>query len=276
MPRKVFDAGEVLAASDVNDFLMDQAVMSFASTAARGSAIGIAVEGMVTYLEDANTLSVNNGTDWTIDRTIQVFADSTARGSAIGTAVEGMYSHLNDTDSLEYYDGSAWVNVGGDGGGGLELVKVETIGTAVASVVVSSAFSTTYDSYRIIISGSTGATQNIAVNLTFNNSAGSTYNFGGTGITWATGASAVISGSASSSGIRVAATGTSSNTNASFDVLQPFLTTTTTTHGSFTNQATAFTQNGLDTNIASQTGFTLTTTTTLTGGKIYVYGYRKA
>jgi hypothetical protein len=117
MPRKVFTAGEVLAASDVNDFLMDQTVMSFAGTAARGSAITTPVEGMVTYLEDSQSLSVNNGTDWTIDRTIQVFADSTARGSAIGTAVEGMYSHLNDTDELQYYDGSAWVPILSAGSG---------------------------------------------------------------------------------------------------------------------------------------------------------------
>jgi hypothetical protein len=64
MPRKVFTAGEVLAAADVNSFLMDQTVMSFAGTAARGSAIGTAVEGMVTYLEDSNILSIYDGSAW--------------------------------------------------------------------------------------------------------------------------------------------------------------------------------------------------------------------
>jgi hypothetical protein len=62
MPRKVFTAGEVLAAADVNSFLMDQTVMTFAGTAARGSAIGTAVEGMVTYLNDSDTLQIHNGT----------------------------------------------------------------------------------------------------------------------------------------------------------------------------------------------------------------------
>jgi hypothetical protein len=109
MPRKVFTAGEVLAAADVNEFLQDQAVMTFADTAARGSAIGTAVEGMVTYLEDINSLSVYNGTDWTTDRTIQVFGGTAARGSAISSPVEGMYTHINDTDSLQYYNGSSWV-----------------------------------------------------------------------------------------------------------------------------------------------------------------------
>jgi hypothetical protein len=61
MPRKVFTAGEVLAAADVNEFLMDQAVQTFASSAARGSAITTPVEGMVTYLEDTNELQVYSG-----------------------------------------------------------------------------------------------------------------------------------------------------------------------------------------------------------------------
>ena len=62
MPRKVFTAGEVLSASDVNTFLMDQMVQSFAGTAARGSAIGTATEGMLTYLADSNTFEYWNGT----------------------------------------------------------------------------------------------------------------------------------------------------------------------------------------------------------------------
>jgi hypothetical protein len=64
MPRKVFTAGEVLAAADVNSFLMDQTVMTFAGTAARGSAIGTATEGMVTYLNDSNSLQVYDGSRW--------------------------------------------------------------------------------------------------------------------------------------------------------------------------------------------------------------------
>jgi hypothetical protein len=43
---------------------MDQAVMTFASSAARGSAIGTAVEGMVTWLNDENALQVYDGTAW--------------------------------------------------------------------------------------------------------------------------------------------------------------------------------------------------------------------
>ena len=64
MPRKVFTAGEVLAASDVNSYLMDQTVMVFAGTAARGSAIGTATEGMYAHLNDTDTLTYYNGSAW--------------------------------------------------------------------------------------------------------------------------------------------------------------------------------------------------------------------
>ena len=64
MPRKVFTAGEVLSATDVNSFLMDQMVQTFAGTAARGSASPTPSEGMLTYLSDTNTFEFYNGTSF--------------------------------------------------------------------------------------------------------------------------------------------------------------------------------------------------------------------
>jgi hypothetical protein len=61
MPRKQFTPGEVLSAADVNTFLMDQAVMTFADSDARGSAIGTATEGMLTYLADTNAYQYWDG-----------------------------------------------------------------------------------------------------------------------------------------------------------------------------------------------------------------------
>jgi hypothetical protein len=63
MPRKVFVAGEILTAADVNTNLMDQAVMVFDDSAARGSAIPSPSEGMVTYLKDTDQLEKYT-TDW--------------------------------------------------------------------------------------------------------------------------------------------------------------------------------------------------------------------
>jgi len=135
MPRKIFTAGEVLAATDVNEFLQDQAVMTFATSAARGSAIPTPSEGMVTYLNDIDSLSTYNGTQFLTDRTIQVFAGTAARGSAIPSPVEGMYAHINDTDTLTYYNGSAWANAG-SGGKILQVIsapKTDTFSTGATT-----------------------------------------------------------------------------------------------------------------------------------------------
>jgi hypothetical protein len=64
MPRKEFEAFTRLDASDVNTFLMDQSVMTFAGTAARGSAIATPVEGMAAYLDDSNVVSLYDGSNW--------------------------------------------------------------------------------------------------------------------------------------------------------------------------------------------------------------------
>jgi hypothetical protein len=60
---RTFTAGEVLTASNVQNYLQDQAVMVFAGTAARSSAIGTAnfEEGMLTYLTDVDKLQVYTG-----------------------------------------------------------------------------------------------------------------------------------------------------------------------------------------------------------------------
>jgi hypothetical protein len=63
--RKVFNAGEVLSAANVQGYLQDQVVQVYSGTAARSSALGTAVsEGMTSYLTDSNELSVytSNGT----------------------------------------------------------------------------------------------------------------------------------------------------------------------------------------------------------------------
>lgn len=59
MAKKTFVSGELLYAADVNSFLMNQSVMTFASDAARGSAIPSPTEGMVTYLNDVNQYQMN-------------------------------------------------------------------------------------------------------------------------------------------------------------------------------------------------------------------------
>jgi hypothetical protein len=64
MPRKDFVAFTRLDASDVNTYLMDQSVQTFAGTAARGSAIAEPVAGMVSYLEDSSDYEGYDGSAW--------------------------------------------------------------------------------------------------------------------------------------------------------------------------------------------------------------------
>ena len=63
--RKVFVAGDVLTAADVNGYLMDQTVMVFADSSARDTAIASPSEGMFVYLADTNTLQYYDGAAWT-------------------------------------------------------------------------------------------------------------------------------------------------------------------------------------------------------------------
>ena len=64
--RKVFAAGDVLAAADVDGYLMDQTVMKFANTSAVSSAIGTALaEGMTFYLSDTDEQVMYDGTRFT-------------------------------------------------------------------------------------------------------------------------------------------------------------------------------------------------------------------
>jgi hypothetical protein len=61
MPRKVFVAGEILTAADLQANAVDQSVMVFDDDAARTTAIPSPIEGMVTYLKDTDKLEKFDG-----------------------------------------------------------------------------------------------------------------------------------------------------------------------------------------------------------------------
>jgi len=113
---KVWSAGDVLAAADVNGYLMQQSVMVFASSAARSSAIGTATsEGMVTWLSDTNVLEAATGTaTW-----VQVYPASVS--SVSGTAV---------------VFGSTAVSTAYTAVAGLDNASIIVTGTAAVTVTV--------------------------------------------------------------------------------------------------------------------------------------------
>lgn len=62
--RKVFVAGDILTAAQVQGYLQDQAIMVFADSAARGSAIPSPSQGMFSYLTNDSTLYTYDGSSW--------------------------------------------------------------------------------------------------------------------------------------------------------------------------------------------------------------------
>ena len=57
MPYKVFAVNEILTAADMNTYVSNQVISTFAGTAARGSAIGTPVAGQFAFLNDTETLT---------------------------------------------------------------------------------------------------------------------------------------------------------------------------------------------------------------------------
>jgi hypothetical protein len=109
MSRKVFTAGEVLAASDVNSFLMDQTVMSFANTAARGSAIPTPTLGMYTHLEDTPARTQFwNGSAW-----VSPFGATLITSAAVSAATSLTVSNVFSSTYENYI--ITWVGTGNGG-----------------------------------------------------------------------------------------------------------------------------------------------------------------
>jgi hypothetical protein len=64
MAYKVFTAGSLATASDVNTYLMNQSVSTFSSTSARNSAITSPVEGQLAYINSNDILTYYTGSAW--------------------------------------------------------------------------------------------------------------------------------------------------------------------------------------------------------------------
>jgi hypothetical protein len=109
---RTFTAGEVLTASNVQNYLQDQAVMVFADSTARATGIGTAnfQEGMLTYLTDVDKLQVYTGATF-----------------------EDVYPSASS-------------------GSGLTLINSTTATGAISSISINDVFSATYKNYLITIS----------------------------------------------------------------------------------------------------------------------------
>jgi hypothetical protein len=214
---------------------------------------------------------------------VPVFATTVTRDAAFGgtgekTLAEGQLCYVEGT-GLQTYNGTSWVTWGAAPSGGLTLVKTQTIGTGVSSVEVTGAFSSTYDAYKIIISG--GAASGAAeLRLTLGATATGYYR-ALHGNNWGGSAMEVAGGSNQAYAALGAATTNAIHFNA--EILDPNLAKVTRYSASVINTITTndLSNNawasGFLNNTTQYTAFTLTTNTgTLTGGTIRVYGYQNS
>lgn len=159
---------------------------------------------------------------------------------------------------------------------GLWLIKVEAIGTTVSSVVVSGAFSTDYDNYMILVSGGVASATN-SLNMTLGATAAGYYY---SGIKLASYAATSITGDAAqnTTSFPGVVQGTTASLHGKIEVFQPFATKNTHVHYVSSQSTTTgqwHSRGGYLADTTSYTAFTLTTSAgTITGGNVYVYGYR--
>jgi hypothetical protein len=156
---------------------------------------------------------------------------------------------------------------------GLRLIKTQTVGTAVASVTVTNAFSATYENYKIVISGVDGSV--VAAYLWTLGSTSTGY-YGSQYYDAYTGASGTDRNNNAAYN-QCGITAVDDNGNTSFDVINPFLAKRTSITGTYNAGLYSGWFGGSVFNTTSYTAFTITPASgTLTGGQISVYGYGKS
>jgi hypothetical protein len=178
-----------------------------------------------------------------------------------------------DTNRVLVWDNAAWVMIADtDTPPGLQLVKTQTIGSGVTTIVVSDAFNAEFDNYVVTIAGGAGTT-----NTLFSMTLGSATS----GYRWqylygSYGSTASAAGDIAGTGFPYVGSVTGANIMAKIEMMSPFLARPTRVFydgasiGNFTGSTT-----GTQIDSTSYSSFTLTLGGgTVTGGVIRIYGYR--
>jgi hypothetical protein len=205
-------------------------------------------------------------------QSVMVFTNAAARSAAITVPLEGMLTWLQDVNEYQNYNGSAWVQTITPSG--YSLIKTQAVGTSVTAVTVTSAFSSLYDVYQIVLSGGVGSTSS-ALKLQLGSTTAN-YRWALVNQTFTSGA---VSGSASNSanGIDFVGAVTTNKVNAFITVTDPFETRITSASAFYLRADETGSVTGLLNDSTSYTAFTISTLSgSMTGGTIFVYGLRKA
>lgn len=223
---------------------------------------------------------------WTANTTLRVLN----LGAGVVTFAAGAgVTVTNTAQTLAQYQSArlvrtglnAWTvtpDSGNSSTAGMTLVSATTIGTAVASVNVTSAFSTTYDAYKIFISGGTSSNStslSLKLGATVTNYYSASVRAGYTAST----PSGDNNANASAWNIIGYTNSTPNGLSFNVELINPFLANQTLVQFMLAQPTTtglAGAGSGYLNNTTSYTDFTITPAAgTLTGGTIYVYGYSK-
>jgi hypothetical protein len=187
---------------------------------------------------------------------------------------EGQVIYETNTKQTLVWQGTAWVMLtDADTPPGLQLVKTQTVGSAVTSVTVNDAFSSEFDNYRITWSGGTqSASTDVYLQI-----GGSTTGYFGV-LAYAN-TTATLTGATNNNNNRADWIGGADAGQAghvSVDLMGPNLTAyTKIRNGSYQNTNNYGTYQGEHRVATSYTSFLLGVATgNITGGTIRVYGYR--
>jgi hypothetical protein len=191
------------------------------------------------------------------------------------TPYEGQVIYETDTNRVLVYDSAAWVMIADtDQPPGLQLIKTQTVGSAVSSVTVNDAFSSEYDNYKILYTDGAASAQ-IDLKMTLGSTTAGYYQ----NVIYTAWNNTVLAvntnNGASWERAGIAETGTCV---LNVELTQPFAAELTTISGPFIGPGSGRVGGyltGFLNNTTSYTAFTLTTSSgTITGGVIRVYGYR--
>ena len=282
MALQTFTAGQVLTAAQVNA-LQANDYNQTVSTKTADYVLVAADKGTRVAMNSASATTITVNTDlFNAGDTLFIqnigagICTITAGTATVSTA--GLLPLAQNAGGTLYFTSTGvsifFPTVAVSGSQGLTLIKTQTIGTTVASVAVTSAFSATYDAYKIIV---TGGVSSVTVNLGLTLGATATgYYASYINSSYASGTLAG-SGDNNAASFTLAGYGTSSVLNLNLDIQNAFLAKNTTfqtfTSPTATGAGGRFGA-GYLANTTSYTDFTLTPSSgTLTGGTIRVYGY---
>lgn len=198
---------------------------------------------------------------------------STSRPSSPFT---GQLIFETDTNRLAVWNGTSWIVLADtDTPPGLQLIKTQTIGTAVSSVTVSDVFSSDFSNYRIVIDGVSASQNNGSFKFVLNGLTSGVY--GTLFYDLYTGSATGYNRQNNGSFAEIGFTTTNVSMNTVFDVLGPNLAQRTHISGQWSQDSYYGWFSFMVGNTTQYTGFVLSSGTgTTTGGTIRVYGYRNS